>query len=275
MSLRINTNVSSLGVQRALSQNQKATERTTLNVATGSRVSDPSADVAATAINAQMTTQLASLGAAKQNADSATDISAIAEGSLSEQSNILNRMRELAVQSASDTFTDTERAMMQKEFSQISEESDRIAKTTKYGDKNLLDGSSNKFEFQVGTTAGAESRISTTVNANTTSDELNTDSASVSSKSVARSAITTIDKGLESVNLQRASFAATQSRLESAGNSLGANIENLSKAKSHVADADLAKEISDLRREQVLQHYQVTILQQVNDQPNLALRLIG
>lgn len=262
-------------VQRALSQNQRALERTTQNVATGSRLSDPSADVASTAIASDMKSQIASLGAAKQNADSASDISAIAEGSLSEQSNILNRMRELAVQSASDTFTDTERAMMEKEFTQIRDESDRIARTTKYGERNLLDGTTNKFEFQVGTAAGVESRISTTVDADTTSSNLNIDSESVGSKSEARAAITNIDKGLLSINLQRASFGATQSRLDSASNSLGANIENLSNARSQIADADLAKEISDLRRQQVLQQYQTTVLQQVNDQPNLALRLIA
>lgn len=275
MSLRINTNVSSLAVQRALSSNQRATERTTLNVASGSRLSDPSSDPAGAAIADQMKSEIVSLGAAKQNAANAGNISAIAEGSLSEQSNILTRMRELAVQSASDTYSNVERGMMEREFTQIRDESDRIAQTTKYGDRGLLDGTSSKFEFQVGTTAGAESRINVTSEGNTRSDNLNIDDASVASKSDARSAIASIDKGLQEISLQRANFAATQARLDSAENSLGSHIENLSKARSQISDSDVAKEISDLRREQVLQQYQTSILQQVNDQPSLALRLIA
>jgi flagellin len=275
MSLRINTNVSSLAVQRALNLNQRANERTTLNVATGSRLANPSSDVAGTAIAEQLNSDVVSLSAAKRNASGAQDISALAEGSMSEQSNILTRMRELAVQSASDVYSDSERTMMEKEFTQIRDEADRIARTTKFGDRNLLNGSNNKFDFQVGKTGGEESRITLDTDTDTTASGLSIDGSSVSSKSDARSAIEDIDKGLQTLGLQRASFGATQARLESAENSIGASVENLSRAHSQIADADLAKEISDLRRTQVLQQYQAAMLQQVNDQPSLALRLIA
>src|SRR6266581_2123181 len=109
MSLRVNTNVSSLAVQHAMSLNQRAGDRATLNVATGSRLSDPTTDVAGTAIAEQMRSQIVGLSAAKNNASAAGSILAVAEGGLNEQSNILTRMRELAVQSASDTYSDSER----------------------------------------------------------------------------------------------------------------------------------------------------------------------
>ena len=275
LSLRVNTNISSLAVQRAMSENQRSTEKIMLKVATGSRLADPSSDVAGAAIAEQMKAEIVGLGAAKMNANTATSITSVAEGSLSEQSNILTRMRELAVQAASDTYSDNERKMVEQEFTAIRDEFDRIAKTTKYGDRNLLDGSVNKFEFQVGTKSDANSRIVYNSESDTTSDNLGIDGSSVSSKSDARSAIGDIDKAMLKLSQQRASFGSVQSRLESAENNLTAQVENLSKARSQVADADIAKEISDLRRNQVLQQYQASMLQQVNDQSSLALHLIA
>ncbi|MFZ3231305.1 MAG: flagellin [Pseudobdellovibrio sp.] len=275
MSLRINTNVSSLAIQHAMTLSQRVTDQAINNIATGSRLSNPASDVAGTAIAEQMKSEITSLGAAKSNASSAVGIVSVAEGSLSEQSSILTRMRELAVQSASDTYSDKERSMMQKEFVEIRDESDRIAQSTKYGTQNLLDGSINKFEFQVGSTAGAESRISYNSESNTTSDNLGISSSDVSSKGDARDSLSDIDQGLEKIAMQRASFGATQSRLESVDSSLGSRIEGLSNARSKVADSDLAKEISDLRRGQILQQYQASMLQQVNDQAGLALKLVG
>lgn len=275
MSLRVNTNVSSLAIQNVMNTTARASDRASLNIATGSRISDPSADVAGAAISDKMKSDITSLSAAKMNASNADGIVAVAEGSLSEQSNILTRMRELAIQSASDTYTDTERTMMQKEFGQIRDEADRIARTTTYQDRHLLDGTINKFEFQVGTTAGAESRITHESESDTTTSALGVDGSNVSSKSDARDALGSIDKSLEKIAFQRASFGATQSRLESAENSIAAHVESLSKARSQIADADIAKEVSDLRRSQILQQYQTTMLQQVNEQAGLSLKLIA
>src|SRR5690349_13556481 len=141
MSMRINTNVASLAVQNAMNQSQKVSDRAMKNLATGSRLSEASADVAGTAIATQMQAEIRSMGAAKMNAEQATSFVSVAEGSLSEQSNILTRIRELAVQSASDTYSSAERELMQSEAGELSKEFDRIAKTTRYGSRNLLDGS--------------------------------------------------------------------------------------------------------------------------------------
>ena len=275
MSLRISTNMSSLAIQNAMNVSQRATDKAIKNVSTGSRLSDPSADVSGAAIAAQMKAEIGSMNAAKRNAEDAVSFVSIAESGLSEQSNILMRMRELSIQSASDNYSKSERVMMQKEFSEIKTELDRIAKTTRYGSLNLLDGSINNFDFQVGTKGDANSRISFKNESNTTSSGLEIDSSSVENKSDAVDSISTIDKAMSSIAMQRSRFGAVQSRLESADNNLGSQIENLSNARSRINDADLAKEVSDVRRGQILQQYQTSMLAQANEQGSLALKLIG
>ena len=275
MSMRINTNVASLAVQNAMNQSQKVSDRAMKNLATGSRLSDASADVAGSAIATQMQSEIKSMGAAKMNTQQATSFVSVAEGSLSEQSNIISRLRELAVQSASDTYSNRERGLMQSEATELTGEFDRIAKSTKYGNTKLLDGTNGNFDFQVGTTAGSESRINYKSNSNTTASNLNLDNLSVSDKSDSRDAISTLDEALMTVSQARSNFGAMQSRLDSSENNLGTQIENLSAARSKIADADLPKEVSDVRRGQILQSYQSSMLQEANSQSGLALKLIG
>lgn len=273
--MRINTNVASLAVQNAMSKSTRVSDRAMKNLATGSRLSEASADVAGTAIASQMQAEIRGMNVAKMNAEQATSFVSVAEGSLSEQSNILTRLRELAVQSASDTYSSVERDLMQREATELSEEFDRIAKTTKYGSRSLLDGTSTDFDFQVGTSAAAESRINYKSDANTTASNLDVDGISVAEKSDALSSIRTLDTALASVAQARASFGAMQSRLDSAQTNLGTQIENLSSARSKIADADLTKEVSDVRRGQILQQYQSSMLQEANNQMALSLKLIG
>lgn len=255
--------------------NQRATDRAVKNVATGSRLSDPSAASADSAIAENMKAELRSLGAAKSNAENAGGFVSIAESALSEQSNILMRMRELSVQSASDNYSKSERTMMQNEYGEIRNELDRIAKTTRFGSQNLLDGSVKQYDFQVGTKNNADSRISFNSDSNTTADNLDLAGSSVENKSDALDSLGSIDKAMSSIATQRSKFGAVQSRLESAQNSLGANIEHLSEAKSRISDTDIAKEVSDVRRGQILNQYQTSMLAQANEQSGLALKLIG
>lgn len=275
MSLRINTNVSALAVQNAMSLSNRETNRAMKNLATGSRISDPSTDVAGAAVSEQMKSEIRGMGAAKMNSEAAVGFASLAEGALSEQSNILTRMRELAVQAASDNYSNAERTMMNKEYSELKEEFDRIAKSTRYGSQNILDGSIKEFEFQVGTKSSKDSRISYTSDSNTTASSLDIDGLTVENKSDARESLDSLDKAMNRVAMSRASFGAMQSRLESAQNNLGVGIEKLSAARSQIADADLGKEVSDVRRGQILQQYQSSMLQQANDQAGLALKLIG
>jgi flagellin len=275
MSLRINTNVTSLAVQNAMRTNGRDTERSMKNLATGSRISDPSADVAGAAISNQMTAEVKGMEAAKRNAESAVSFASVAEGAMSEQTNILTRMRELAVQAASDNYSNAERTLMNSEYGELKSELDRIARTTRFGNQKILDGSVQEFDFQVGTTSGKESRITYRSNSNTTGSELGVDGLTVESKGDARDSLDTIDKAMSSISISRAKFGALQSRLDSAQNNLGTQIENISAARSQIADADLAKEVTDVRRGQIIQQYQTSMLQEANNQTGLALKLIG
>lgn len=275
MSLRIGTNVSSLVVQNAMNLSQRLTDRSMKNLSTGSRLADPAADVAGAAIANQMQAEIRSMGAAKMNAEQATSFVSVAEGSLNEQSNILMRLRELSVQSASDTYSANERNLMQREASELSLEFDRIAKTARFGTQSILDGTVNKFDFQVGTRSGSDSRISYNSDSNTTANNLDIDGFSVVDKSDALDSISKVDKAMQTIAMTRARFGAMQSRLDSAQDNLGVQIENLSAAKSRIADADIAKEVSEVRRGQIMQQYQTTMLQEANNQAGMALKLIG
>ncbi len=275
MSLRINTNLASLNVQNAMSSSQKETERASKNLASGSRLADPSADVAGKAISEQMNSEIKGMEVAKRNAEQGVSFAQIAEGGLSEQSNIIIRMRELAVQSASDTYSDRERSFMQNEYSNLQLELDRIAKTSSFGSKKLLDGSGGAVDIQVGIRGDKNSRVSFNSETDTTLSALQLDSASVLDKEGARESLESLDTALTQLSLERSKFGALQSRLESAQNSLGSSIENTSAARSQINDADIAQEVSALRRGQILEQYQTVLLQQANERTGSALRLIG
>lgn len=275
MSLRINTNVTSLAVQNAMRTNNRSTERSMKNLATGSRIAERSSDVAGGAISDQMNSEIKGMESAKRNAESAVSFANVAEGALNEQTNILMRMRELSVQAASDNYSSKERTMMNSEYMELKAELDRIAKTTRFGQQRILDGSVQEFDFQVGTTSGAESRISYKSNSNTTGSELGVDGLNVENKDDARDSMDSIDKAMTTIGNARAKFGALQSRLDSAQNNLATQIENTSAARSQIADADLAKETTDVRRGQIIQQYQSAMLQEANNQTGLALKLIG
>lgn len=275
MSLRINTNVTSLAVQNAMRTNNRSTERSMKNLATGSRIAERSSDVAGGAIADQMNSDIKGMESAKRNAESAVSFANVAEGALNEQTNILMRMRELSVQAASDNYSSKERTMMNGEYVELKSELDRIAKTTRFGSQKILDGSVQELDFQVGTTSGQESRISYKSNSNTTGSELGIDGLGVESKDDARDSMDAVDKAMSTIGNTRAKFGALQSRLDSAQNNLATQVENISAARSQIADADLAKETTDVRRGQIIQQYQTAMLQEANNQTGLALKLIG
>lgn len=275
MSLRINTNVTSLAVQNAMRTNNRSTERSMKNLATGSRIAERSSDVAGGAISDQMNSDIKGMESAKRNAEAAQSFASVAEGALNEQTNIMMRMRELSVQAASDNYSSKERTMMNSEYMELKSELDRIAKTTRFGSQKILDGSVSELDFQVGTTSGQESRISYKSNSNTTASEMNIDGLSVESKDDARESMDSIDKAMAMIGNTRAKFGALQSRLDSAMNNLATQVENTSAARSQIADADLAKETTDVRRGQIIQQYQTAMLQEANNQTGLALKLIG
>lgn len=275
MGLRVTTNMASIAAQRSLSTQTKRQDHASQALASGQRIVRSADDAAGLAIAEGMKADLRGTQQARSNAFNAISAIQVGEGGLAEMSNLLTRLRELGVQSASDTIGDKERVYLQLEAKSLTEEFDRIAKTTKFGDKNLLDGSSPVLEFHVGSNGGKENIITYTADGNVTPEELNMDSVDVSSKSGARDLLGNIDSALEKVSKTRASFGAMQSRLESTVNGLDVKTENLSSARSRIMDADVARESSELASATMLQNASISVLSQANQQPYAAMKLLG
>lgn len=272
--LRISSNMASLSAQRALGLTQRNTEAAMKAVATGSRFTSPGADAAGYAIAENMRSQIQGYKAARYNADNAVSFVAVAEGALQEQNNILVRLRELAIQASSDTFSDRERKMLDAEYQSLSQEFDRIAKTTKFGAQPLLDGSVKEYEFHVGLGKGGDNIIRYKNETDTTLSNLNLDGGSVDDKGDARDALESIDEALYKVNEARANLGAIHSRMETAVGHIESQVENLVGAHSKIADADIADAVASARKGQILQQYQAAALGMANEAQGYLLRLI-
>ena len=274
MALRIGSNIPSLTAQRYLAQNQKQIETSYRALASGSRLSGPQNDAAGFAISETLHSQVASLGQAKRNAENAQAMIQTAEGALNEQNNILVRMRELAVNAASDTIGNKERVYVNDEFSQLLAEFDRIAKTTQFGSKKLLSGTEKNFSFQVGSNEGPENEIRFKLNSDTRASAVGIDGLDVLEKSDARDALSSIDDALEKLAGTRAKLGAVQSRFNYAIDNLDVQKENVESARSVVADVDVAAEASRLVRAQILNQAGISVLAQANSYPKTLLRLL-
>ena len=275
MGLRINTNLASLAAQRQIGQSQRQSEGAMKSLASGNRFDNPNESSAEHAIAEELRGQIAGMKSAQSNAEQAQSFIQVAEGGLNEQNNLLIRMRELAVQSASDTLSDSERGLVQQEFGQLNEEVDRIANSTQFGASKLLTGTGKDYEFQVGSYKGGENVIKYTNNTDTRADALGVGSLSVDDKSNARDALGTIDEAMTTMAKARAGFGAIQSRLDSTINHQGGQIEALSAAHSRIADTNVAQAASDMYRNQALQQYQISVLDQANRFPGSVIRLVG
>ncbi len=273
--LRISSNLASLSARRALGLTQKNTERSLQELATGSRFTSAGADAAGYAIAENMRSQIQGYKSARYNADNAASFVALAEGALQEQNNIIIRLRELAIQAASDTFSDRERKMLDTEYQSLTQELDRIAKSTKFGSQPLLDGSVKEYEFQVGINKGDDNIIKYRSDSDTTLSNLNLDGGSVRDKSDARDSLESIDEAFYKLNEARAGLGAIHSRMEIAVNHIDSQVENLTAAHSKMADADVAEAVSGARRGQILQQYQAAALSYANDSQSFLLRLIA
>ena len=275
MSLRIGTNIASIAAQRNLQRSSAREEHALKALASGSRIVDPSDDAAGFAISEQLRAQVHSLSAAKNNAEAAKGFLQVAEGGLNEQNNILIRLRELAMQSASDTVGDDERGYIDIEFQQLSSEVDRIAKTTTYAGSPLLQGATKTYQFQLGTHSGPDDVVSFRLDADTRGSALGIEGMSVSDRDDASSNLSGLDGALAKVSKARASFGAAQTRFEYAAGSIDVQRENTEAARSRIADADVAFESSELAQGRVLQDFGTAVLAQANQSSERALRLLA
>ncbi len=275
MSLRINTNMASINAQRNLDVQQQRNTKAMKALSSGSRINSAADDAAGLAISEKLKADIRGMGMARQNAENAVSFIQVGEGGLNEVNNILVRLRELGIQSASDTIGDEERGFLNMEAQHLMEEVDRIAETTKFGQKSLLNGSQEELEFQVGIGSDENSTIRFKMDADATSSSLGVSGLDFADKSGARDALDSIDEALVKVGGMRANFGAIQNRMDSAVRNIDVQKESLSTANSRIRDADIAHETAELTSSQILQQASIGMLAQANSAPSAALRLLG
>jgi flagellin len=274
MGLRIGTNIAALSVMKHIRQSQNETNRAMIQLASGSRFSSPGEDPAGYSISEHLRGQAKGLHASRMNADNAISFIQVAEGGLNEQNNIMIRMRELAIQAASDTVSDTERDFLDQEFQQLLSEVDRVAQTTQFGSHKLLMGTGRSFSFQVGAFKGPENQLKYTLDSNTTSESLGLRNVNVMNQDDALDSLAEIDRSLNTIGAARASFGAMQSRLEHAVNHLATHEYAIEEARSKMSDTDVASAVTAMTLGQIKNQYQVAVLSQANVNAQSALKLL-
>ena len=278
MGLRINTNVPSLVAQRNLRSNRVLLDRTLERLSSGSRINHAGDDAAGLAISETLRAQIRGLGQAERNAQDGISLIQIAEGGLTEVSNILIRMRELGVQAASDTVGVRERKFLDSEFQQLSAEIDRIANSIEFNGNPLLNGNGSTFEIQIGTKNNPlvdRIKLFDPYASNVNLVSLGINLATVADKTSAQNCLGSIDSAINSTTSIRAEFGAMQNRLQSVINNLTVNKENMTAANSRIRDADLAEETSEMTKAQILNQAGVSVLSQANASMKSVLGLLG
>jgi flagellin len=275
MSLRINTNVSSLTIQRNLSRVSLSLSKNLARLSTGLRINSAADDAAGLQISERLRAQVRSLEQAKRNSNDGISLSQTAEGALSEVSNVLVRMRELSIQAANGTTSGADQDTLHAEFSQLRDEITRISSSTEFNGIKLLDGSSTSIAFQVGSgVAAAANQISLQLSA-TMATSLSIDALDIGSTGNTGAAITALDTAMNSVTSMRGRLGSLQNRMDSTINNLSVQIENLTAAKSRIRDVDFASETADMTRNTILKQASIALLGQANSLPQSALSLLG
>jgi flagellin len=264
MSAVINTNIASLNAQRNLSMSQSGLNTSIQRLSSGLRVNSSKDDAAGLAIATRMDAQVRGMDVAIRNSNDAISFAQTAEGGLSKVTDALQRMRELAVQSANGTNSDSDRTNLDAEYQQLAAEVTRLGTATKFNGTAVF--GSTTTTFQVG--------AATTDTIDVTAVAASTISGAITSASAAAAAITAIDTELDSVNTKRATLGAVQNRFESVISNLKVSVENQSAAKSRIMDADFAAETAKLTRGQILQQAGTAMLAQANSLPNNVLSLL-
>jgi flagellin len=277
MGFRINTNVASMQAQSSLNKVNRESQDSFAKLSSGQRITKAADDAAGLAISEKLKAEIRSAQQANRNVNDGVSLVQVAEGGLNETSNILVRMRELAIQSASDTVGDSERGMANLEYQQLKSEMDRISQVTEFNGKKLLNGSGDKIDFQVGTGADEfKDRISLDTSViNSGIDAMGVEGVDVSSKEGAQGSLGALDSAIEKISGQRAVLGSLQNRLTSTSNNLQVYTENMSAANSRIRDVDYAEESAKQARNQILTSAGTSVLAQANMSSQNALKLIG
>jgi flagellin len=277
MGFRINTNVSSIAAQRSLSVNNRETESNLSKLSSGSRITKAADDAAGLAISEKMKAGIRSMKQADRNANDGISMVQTAEGGLNEVSSILTRMRELAVQTSSDTVGDVERNMTNMEYQNLKLELERISQVTEFNGKKLLSGEGGTYDFQIGVNNDAfqDRIVYDTAQVNSRLDGLGVQELDVSTKQGSQESLASLDSAIEKVSSNRAFLGAIQNRLVSTSNNLQVNVENLSAANSRIRDVDYAEATAKKATNDILGAASTSVLSQANMSSQGALKLIG
>jgi len=276
MGMRINTNMLSVNAQRNLKTIQGTLASSNEKLASGSRINKSADDAAGLAISENLNGNIRSLRQAGRNAQDGISFIQVAEGGMNEVGNMITRLRELSVQAASDTIGEKERGYLDREAQQLKLEVERIAQSTEYNGQNLLNGSGEKLEFQIGTKNNEFlDRISYNPGeTNVSLDSLGLSGIDVSNKAAAQEGLEKLDNSLIVLNSNRSNLGALQNRLQSTINNTETGIENFSAAVSRIKDADYANVTSELARDSVKTQASTSVLAQANQNTAMALRLL-
>jgi flagellin len=273
--MRIVNNISAMNTHRVLQGTDNAMSKNLEKLSSGYRINRASDDAAGLAISEKMRNQVSGLKQAMRNSQDGISMIQTAEGALNETHAILNRMREIAVQSKNGTLQNDDRDKLNKEFAAMQSEIDRIANTTEFNTKKLLDGSQKDgIIFHVGANTGKSHEISIALNASD-SEALGIKASAIGTIDGAEAAIIAIDKAISDVSTTRGSLGAVQNRLEHTINNLGVISENLSSSESRIRDVDMAEEMTAFSKNQILTQSATAMLAQANAKPQSILKLLG
>jgi len=273
MAQTINTNVMSLTAQRNLSSSQGSLATSMQRLSSGLRVNSAKDDAAGLAIAERMNTQVRGMNVAIRNANDGISMAQTAEGGLKEVGNMMQRMRELAVQSANGSNSDKDRVNLDKEFQALNAEITRIAETTTFNGQAILNASAaaDPVTFQVGANTDASNQLDIAL----VSLEALSAGNDITDTANSLVAITAIDDLIDEVTSARADFGAIQSRFESSINNLQVGMENQAAARGRIMDADFAVETANMTRAQILQQAGNAMVSQANSAPQSVLQLLG
>lgn len=268
--MRINHNITAFNTYRQLSNNTGATSKSLEKLSSGLRINRAGDDAAGLAISEKMRGQIRGLDQATRNSQDGISLIQTAEGALNETHSILQRMRELAVQAGNDTNTAEDRTQIATEISQLQSEIDRIATDTQFNTANLLGGTFSA-TLQVG--ANSNQVINFTIGTMSTTG-LTIGALDYSSNATVSTALSSLDVAITAVSTQRANLGALQNRLEHTINNLSTASENLSAAESRIRDVDMAKEMMEFTKNNILSQAAQSMLAQANQQPQGVLQLL-
>ncbi|MFO0723293.1 MAG: flagellin [Myxococcota bacterium] len=266
------SNAVSLSAQKNLARTQLSLAGNLGRLSSGQRINTAADDAAGLGISERLKAQIRSLSQAERNAQDGLSMTQIADGAMNEQSGILTRLRELAVESANGSLGSSERTYIQTEADQLVQELDNISSQTAFNNINMISAGAPSMEFQVGIQNGD---IVTVGFISSDAASLGVDALDYSSAASSSTALDTLDAAIDTLSTARATIGASQNRLQVSLQNLATAHENLSAANSRIRDVDVAEETSAMTRNQILSQAGVAVLAQANQLPQAALSLLG